>query len=56
MDITEEQITEISKMMDDDTPESKIIAWIDFQDNAQDIFDWFNKFMQGYVTQTKKNG
>lgn len=48
MKITDAQITKIAQMMDKES-ESQIIDWIDSQKNAQDIYDWFNQFMQGYV-------
>ena len=38
----------IFDMMGKDDPESKIIPWIESQENSQDIFDWFNKYMQSY--------
>ena len=50
MKITDSQLTEITQMMESES-ESKIIDWIDSQKNAQDIYDWFNKFMQGYVVE-----
>jgi hypothetical protein len=46
MKITDAQLTKITQMMES---ESEIIDWIDSQKNAQDIYDWFNEFMQGYV-------
>lgn len=49
MKITDDQITTINQMMDSGASEAKIITWIDSQENAQDVYDWFNKFMQGYV-------
>jgi uncharacterized protein YbaA (DUF1428 family) len=54
MDIPESQLTEINRMIDDNESESKIIAWIESQKNSEQIFEWFNKFMQGYVVEPKK--
>ena len=50
MKITDTQLTKIMQMMES-ASESKIIDWIDSQENAQDIYAWFNQFMQGYVVE-----
>ena len=51
MEITDKQIEQITQMSDNGETESKIIDWIDSQENAQDIYDWFNQVMQGYATE-----
>ena len=54
MDITDEQLTKISEMMDGDKSEKEIIAWVESQENSEQIFEWFNKFMQGYAVEPKE--
>jgi hypothetical protein len=52
MSISDDQIIQINHLIDSNKTEFQIIAWIDSQENAKDIYDWFNKFMQGYVSST----
>lgn len=40
--------------MDSNKPESQILSWVESQENSEQIFEYFNKFMQGYVGQEKK--
>ena len=53
MDITDAQLTEIVNKMDS-LSQKEFIAWVESQENSEQIFEWFNKFMQGYVVEPKK--
>lgn len=50
----EKQLKYLFSLIESERPESQIIAWVDSQDNATEIYKWFQKFMEGYTTQPKQ--
>lgn len=54
MENISDEILETVVAMIDEKSDQEVIDWIESQKNAQDIFEWFNKFIQGYVAQPEE--